>query len=269
MNAVWLVMMFAVGACVGSYLCCQVRRMHLKATVKNTKSLGNRSVCMKCKYQLKWYDNIPIISWLWLKGRCRKCGHKIGIAEVLAEVGMGIAFAMLATTINIAIATPLEWGIFGMTMILSVVLGELAIYDGLYGELPVLYLIISIVCAIIVLILKEWSLLAAAPFSVLENVWQPLGAVVVLGGLYLVLYLISKGKWVGDGDWILGTVIGLTLMSPWLALVALCITNMLACAVTLPMLKKMRNKKIYLGPFMVAAWVITVTWADMLGSIIG
>lgn len=268
MDAIWWIVLFAGGSSIGSFLCCQARRLHLKTAGKGKKDLGARSVCMKCKYQLKWYDNIPVISWLCLRGKCRKCGHKIGVAELISEVGMGCAFVMLGSTVNIALASPLEWAVFGATIVLAMVLGWLAIYDGMYGELPVAGLTIAIICAIIVLFLKEWSLLAVAPFSMVENVWKPVGVVIILGGLYLILYLVSKGKWVGDGDWWLGVVIGLTLMSPWLALVALCIMNILACVVMMPLLGRARTRKIHFGPFMVAAWVIVITLADVLSGLV-
>lgn len=242
--------------------------MHLKATTSRSKELGARSVCMRCKYKLKWYDNIPIVSWLCLGGKCRKCKCKIGVAEIVSELGMGCGFAMLGATVNIGTTSPIGWGIFGMTLALMIVFGGLAIYDGLYGELPVVYLIISIVCAVIILVLKECSWLSEAAFSINENILWPLGSVLIWGGLYLVLYLVSRGKWVGDGDWLLGTAIGLTLMSPWLALVSLCIANVLACIVMLPMLKKSQTRKIHFGPFMVVAWVITTALADVLMGIV-
>lgn len=268
MQVVLYILLFVVGSCVGSFLCCQARRLHLQVAEKGGKDLGPRSVCMKCKYKLKWYDNVPIISWLCLRGKCRKCGCKIGVAEIIAELGMGCGFAALGVTVDINIATPIEWAIFGVTLALMIVLGWLAIYDGLYGELPVVCLTISIICAIIVLILKEWSLLCVAPFSVGENILGPLGAVLILGGLYWVLCVVSKGKWVGDGDWLLGTAIGLTLMSPWLALIVLCIANMSACIVMLPMLKRSKTRKIHFGPFMVTAWVIVTALADVLMNIL-
>ena len=260
--------MFAVGSCMGSFLCCQARRMHLRTSTKKKKNLGTRSVCIRCGYQLKWYDNIPVLSWLMLGGKCRKCGKKIGLAELISELGMGCAFAMLATTINIAIATPLEWGVFLATIVLTVILGGLAIYDGLYGELPVVGLVIAIVCGVIVLVLKEWMLISEIPFSIDRNIWGPVGAVAVLGGLYFMLYVVARGRWVGDGDWLLGVAVGLTLMSPWLGLVTLCLTNVLACIAIVPVLKKTGKRRIYLGPFMVAAWVIVTTLADVLMSIV-
>ena len=259
MQIFFLILLFIIGSCAGSFLCCEARRMHIRSTTKGKDKLGSRSVCLDCKYQLKWYDNIPILSWLFLRGKCRKCGKKIGLAEILSELGMALAFLAIGTTININLATPLEWAVFLAILILTANLGFLAIYDGLYGELPVLCLTISTICAIIVLILKEWT-----SFSIVA----PLASVAILGGLYFILYIISKGKWVGDGDWILGTALGLALANPWLALITLFLSNFLACIVMLPATKKTKTKKIYFGPFMVVAFVITVTFADFFLSIV-
>ena len=107
MQIAFFVFMFILGSALGSFLCCQVRRMHARTSKKSVKN--TRSICMHCKKQLKWYDNIPVISWLMLKGRCRFCHKKIGIAEILAEVLSGVALVLIATTINIETADVLAW----------------------------------------------------------------------------------------------------------------------------------------------------------------
>ncbi|MBR0431044.1 prepilin peptidase [Candidatus Saccharibacteria bacterium] len=262
MRTLFLILLFILGACFGSFLCCQARRLRLKAT-KKIKNLGSRSICLSCKTQLKWFDNIPIISWLALKGKCRKCGKKIGLLEILSELGLALAFLALGTTINPLSAAPLEWAIFIFTLFLTLNLAFLAIYDGAYGELPTRYLIISIFFAFIIFALKFSSALSIAPFSP-ELIFEPLLAVTILGGLYLILYLISKGKWVGDGDWLLGTALGLALSSAWLALINLFLANVLACIIMFPIVKKSKNKKIYFGPFMVIAFIITLTFSNFL-----
>lgn len=267
MQILFYILLFVIGSCFGSFLCCQARRLHLKSARKG-KKLGARSVCLQCHYQLKWYDNIPVLSWLFLRGKCRKCGKKIGLAEFLSELGLGLAFLALGTTISPAAANILQWSIFIATLILTIILGFLAIYDGIYGELPTSYLTISIICAIIVLCLKEWLILSNSSFTP-EIIFKPLASVAILGGVYLILYLISKGKWVGDGDWILGTALGIALADPWLALIALFIANVLACLVMAPVIKRRKNKKIYFGPFMVAAFIITLTFADFFYYAIG
>ena len=265
MQILFLVMLFILGACFGSFLCCQARRLRLKST--RHKSLGSRSVCLSCKTQLKWYDNIPIISWLILRGKCRHCGKKIGLMELLSELGLALGFLLLGTTINITTAGIAEWGIFVVILLLTLSLGFLAIYDGAYGELPTSILLLSILLAAIVLGLREWVWLSEADFT-MEFILDPLASVLILGGLYLLLYLISRGKWVGDGDWILGVAIGLALASPWLAIFTLFIANFLACIIMLPTMKSQKSHKIHLGPFLVIAFVIAYSLSDFIMNLI-
>lgn len=268
--------MFLIGACLGSFLCCQARRLHLReeSLVKgNHKSnkLSRRSICLHCHKQLKWYDNIPIFSWLILRGKCRRCHKKIGLTELLSEIATGISMVLLCNTINILSATTLDWTVFATSIIFALILIFLAIYDGLYGELPSLCLVLSIACAVIILGLKIWASLSVSPFSP-TLITDPLLAVIILGGLYLVLYLISKGKWVGDGDWLLGAAIAITLGTPWLALVALFLSNFLACLVMYPVVKSTTKRSkshhaIHFGPFLVMAFVLTYSFADFLSII--
>ncbi len=260
-----MVFMFVMGCAFGSFFCCQARRMHLKEitakaskTKKKTAFLGTRSVCLHCLKKLKWYDNIPVVSWIILRGKCRFCHKKIGVGEILSEVLVGIGFLTLATTINIETAGALEWAKFVTVMIFATVVFFLAIYDGLYGELPNLILTISILCAIITLIPQMWTGFLVDPFL----------SGSLYGGLYLLLYIVSKGKWVGDGDWILALSIGLALGRPWLALIALFVANFSACLVMLPLLKKSKNRQIYFGPFLVFSFVVVYALSDQLLRII-
>ena len=73
----------------------------------------------------------------------------------------------------------------------------------------------------------------------------------------------------GDGDWLLGTALGLALASPWLSLITLFLANVLACLVMAPVVHKNKRKKIYFGPFMVIAFIITLTFADFFYCAIG
>lgn len=257
-----LILLFILGACFGSFLCCQARRLNLKG---KHKKLGRRSVCLNCKTKLKWYDNIPVVSWLALKGKCRKCGKKIGAAEILSEIGLGLAFSLFffaASLSNESLNTflsgaPISYLVHFLIFILVLVLAFLAIYDGLYGELPVSFLITSIILALFI---------NALQFS-LSSLVDIIFSTLILGGIYLVLYLVSKGKWVGDGDWLLGVAVGLTLGHPWLALLTLFLSNFFACLVMLPK-GKGRNRKIPFGPFLVSAFFIVYAFSNILLSMV-
>jgi leader peptidase (prepilin peptidase)/N-methyltransferase len=255
------ILMFIIGACIGSFLCCEARRLHIYP-----KKLGSRSVCLHCNHKLKWYENIPIISWLIQKGKCRKCGEKIGTLEFYSEILTAIAFVLIAIAFAKPDFTPINFfdphltGIvlteFIVTLIFTSLLIFLAIYDGAYGELPVVILIIAIAVAVVIAILKivQASTTGFTP----ELILKPLGAALILGGLYLVLYLVSHGKWVGDGDWLLGLAIALALGTPLSALMVLAVANVAALVFAIPKVKKTKNHEIHLGPFLVFAYVIIV-----------
>lgn len=255
MTIIFYIILFILGACFGSFLCCQARRLHHNAEHKSNQLNTSRSICLHCHYQLKWYDNIPIVSWLILKGKCRKCHKSIGIAELLAELGTALAFLALGTTFEPTTTSLLPWIAFILTLVFTIVVAFLAIYDGLYGELPTKYLLLAIMVALVTLALQDTIFLQSNPFT-LDLIWRPLAAVGILGGLYLALYLVSKGKWVGDGDWLLATAIAIVLADPWPALLTLFFANLLACLVMLPLIKRSKNHQIYFGPFLVIAFII-------------
>ncbi|WP_422723950.1 prepilin peptidase [Hyalangium rubrum] len=82
--AVWL---FILGLCVGSFLNVVVARVpHGQSIVKP------RSRCPKCGHTLSWYENIPLLSWLALRGRCRGCKSPISIRYPLVELLTGLLF---------------------------------------------------------------------------------------------------------------------------------------------------------------------------------
>ncbi len=239
----------------------------MRATSKK-KKLEPRSVCLHCGRRLKWYDNIPIVSWLFLKGKCRKCHKFIGFAEIYAEMGVALAWMGLGFAFVFAgDYSGLSWGLFIANLILALPLFLLAIYDGLYKELPVFALIISIILAAVVLGLKEVKWAESGVFSV-SFILNPVFSVLILGGLYLFLYLISRGKWVGDGDWLIGVALGLALASPWLALITLFLSNFLATIAYFIPFYKNKRKQIPFGPFLVIAFVIVKIFEIQIMSMI-
>ena len=263
MKILILVFLFILGAVMGSFVCCQVRREKRKGK----KKLGKRSVCLSCGYQLKWFDNIPIFSWIFLKGKCRKCGKEIGALEILSEILGGTVFLLL----GMFASTFLEYATFGPLYLLvllgfATVLGYLAIFDGKYGELPGKALTFSVICGIILLILKQWSLfLSSQSFQFLPNsLLSALGGVGILAGVYYLLYFFSKEKLVGSGDWILGLSISLALGNWWLSLIVIFLSNTLASIFMAPSAIKKKEKKIYFGPWMILAFFIVFIFQEYL-----
>lgn len=81
--------LFFIGAVFGSAVCC----MEERSLQKESWFIG-RSRCEMCGHKLCWYDLIPVISYILLRGRCRYCGKPYGIRNVIVEMIMGAAFVM-------------------------------------------------------------------------------------------------------------------------------------------------------------------------------
>lgn len=264
-----LIILFIIGAGFGSFACCQAWRLRLKATGK--KSPGRRSVCMHCHKQLKWYENIPILSWLFLRGKCRYCKKPIGKAEIFAEVGLGLAFAGVSYpyfanylpdgSLTFALTTVAYF----VLLALLVVLGILAVYDGKWGELPLFLLIMAIIGgAIIAILLMGVKLIAYTNIGdILLNL---LGSVVIFAGPCFLIYKLSKEKLMGGGDWLLALALALVLGDWWLALWALFLSNLIGSIVMLPSTIKTKNHKVYFGPFLVIGFVLVVTFSQFISS---
>jgi leader peptidase (prepilin peptidase)/N-methyltransferase len=75
-----------------------------------------RSFCPECGAQVSWYDNVPLISYLVLRGRCRGCGKPIGIRYFLVELTTAVLFAIVATEYGPTLSA-LKWAIFDALMI--------------------------------------------------------------------------------------------------------------------------------------------------------
>lgn len=86
----WLVFFAVNGACVGSFLNVVVYRLPLGLSIVTPPSS-----CPKCGHKLAWYDNVPVLGWLWLRGKCRYCGNPISPQYPIMEALCAAMFAML------------------------------------------------------------------------------------------------------------------------------------------------------------------------------
>jgi leader peptidase (prepilin peptidase)/N-methyltransferase len=85
-----LVFAAAIGLCIGSFLNVVIYRLPIGQSIVTPPSR-----CRKCGYQLQWYDNIPVLSWLFLRGRCRKCGVGVSIQYPIVELITGALFVLV------------------------------------------------------------------------------------------------------------------------------------------------------------------------------
>lgn len=218
------------------------------------KTLQDRSRCLECGYELKWYDLIPIVSWLSLKGKCRSCKHPIGKFELVMELGVAAFFVLSYALWPGDITNGLQIAHFVLWFIAGIIMAILFAYDQKWFLLPDRY---TVALAVVGLAIVGVS--AAETQDVGQTLLTAFGSVVVLGGLYAVLYAVSKGRWVGFGDVKLGVGLGLILVDWQLALIALFLANLIGCIIVIPLLalKKLeRNAHIPFGPLLISGAVL-------------
>ena len=242
-----------LGAGLGSFACCQVWRIR-----KNDKSKWSH--CLNCGYRLRWFDNIPILSWLMLGGKCRKCHKKIGAMEILSEVGMAVVFGLsfLFWPEMEQVLDVNGLAIFRMIVyfVLLVVLCIAFLYDAKWKELPVSVLTAAIMIAFMYYAMNI-SVVKNGNFDLMEFLSGVLG-LILLPGFYFLLYKLSKEKWVGGGDYLLCIPLAMVLNNAWLAMSCLFVSNLLGCLVMLPViyLSKKKDKMIPMGPFLILGFLI-------------
>lgn len=91
MDVVWALLLFVFGACVGSFLNVVIYRLPRGGSIL----FPSRSFCPSCGRMIRWYDNIPLLSWVVLRGRCRACGAGISPRYLLIETATAVAFSGL------------------------------------------------------------------------------------------------------------------------------------------------------------------------------
>ena len=115
----WLLqvlIVFGVGASVGSFLNVVVYRLPAGLSL-----LYPPSRCPKCLRSLKPYDNVPVLGWLWLRGRCRFCRTAIAARYPLVEAGTGLLFVLIFSLFNLPLPAIGYWVFFSWLLVLALI----------------------------------------------------------------------------------------------------------------------------------------------------
>jgi prepilin signal peptidase PulO-like enzyme (type II secretory pathway) len=232
------IIIFALGLCCGSFVNMLIYRTAVRyklrrSKVLNSKESEKRSVCDFCGKQLSWFDNIPVVSWLLLRGKSRCCGKKLPISYPLVEIGTGTLFLLSQN----------NW--VGMAVITLLMFS--AVFDLKYMILPDFSSYILIGIAVVSLVGKaDW--------------WQNVVAGLVAFSLFWLLSKLKiKGQQaMGDGDAPLAGFMGLWLGWP-LSVVAFYAAFIIGAIVGGGMMltkKKRGDSQIPFGPFLILGTMI-------------
>ena len=234
------IIIFLYGIIIGSFLNVCIYRIPKKENIVTT-----RSHCMSCGYQLRWYDLIPLFSWLALGGRCRKCKAKISVQYPAIEALNGVLYLIVFLCYGVSIETLLYCLMASALLALSVI-------DFRTFEIPLGFNVFIAVLGLVRVLtdLTNWGEYAVGFFAV---------SVV----LYII-YVLTKGRGIGGGDIKLMAASGLLL--GWKCNI---LAFLLGCIIgSVIHLLRMRftnaERVLALGPYLSIGIYISALWGTRL-----
>ncbi len=240
-------LLFIIGAILGSFYFCLASRLPIH------KSILGRSECDSCHQSLKWYELIPLVSYLIFHGKCHHCHHKIGFEYFIIEFSCALLF--LAGYLYLGLTV--KYFIYLVLISLGIII---FITDFKYMIILDSSLLIS---AISITVLKYFE------GGIKYVIWSIFFGVCLFLTIYLIKLIgdfIFKKESLGGGDIKLSFIIGLALGYPYIGyeigLIALIFASFLALPYALAQIYLTKKNELPFGPFLIASLVIVFVFYE-------
>lgn len=234
-------LVFLYGIILGSFMNVLIYRIPLKENI-----VTDRSHCMSCGALIKWYDLIPLLSYIFvLHGRCRKCGAKISIQYPLIEALNGIGYVLIFMINGFTLLSILYCLMFSVLVVIAVI-------DWRTYEIPFSLNICIFVLGVLRVILDFSHLL------------DYLIGFCVVSGFLLILYYATGGRGIGGGDVKLMAAAGLFL--GWKnILLALALGSIIGSVIHIVLMKTCKKDRVLaFGPYLSAGIFIAMLFGDRI-----
>ena len=239
-NIILYLITFLFGIVIGSFLNVCIYRIPKKEDIVRT-----RSHCMSCGYQLKWYDMFPVISYVALGGRCRKCKVRLSVQYPLIEALNGVAYVLVLLVKGVSVESLLYCLLFSALLVLSII-------DFRTYEIPL---------GINLFILALGLVRLIADFT---NWTEYLIGLVAVSAVLAILYYATKGRAIGGGDVKLMAACGLLL--GWkLIILAFLLGCILGSVIHVIRMKVSGESRVLaMGPYLSMGVFIAAMWGDQM-----
>lgn len=259
------ILVFLLGLSLGSFANCLIWRLY-----QEEKILG-RSYCPKCKHKIAWYDNIPLLSYFYLRGNCRHCGKRISIQYPIIELSVALLFLFF------------WWQQFDFTILSNIIFWERISSASFWLYLSYIFLAVWTLVIIFIFDLRYYlvSTLLVWPATIFFFIinlimgvpWFDLLMGMVVGGLFfLIQYLLTRGKGLGEGDIYLGVLLGSIFSFSGSLFTAIFIAYILGTIIAILLIifnKKNWGSKLPLGVFLSLGAIIALILKQDLFSLFG
>lgn len=254
MTTLITLLLFIIGLFIGSFLGAYSYRLP-----KGISIAYGRSFCPKCKVQINWYDNIPLLSYLLLKGKCRNCNKKISKREPIIELITGIVFSALYLRTNLCLVDDVSQICSLNVNLKSITLPFFLFVFSVIILISVIDYENKVIPDALVFFLFGVSFFIILLFSV-PDMYMRLFSGFAVSSFLLFLNLITNGKGMGFGD--VKYVIPLGFLVSWpgtfIFLTSSFIVGGLVAFILLMLGKAHIGKTIPFGPFLSLGFLICI-----------
>lgn len=237
MNLFYLIIFFLLGLFMGSFYTVVGLRLP-----RGENFISNRSYCDHCHHELSFLDMVPLLSFLFLRGRCRYCHAKIHDLSTYMEFFTGVLYALSFYVFGFSYELAIALGIVSMLIILSV-------SDITYMIIPDEVLIFFAGYFLII------QTLSSGVISALISLVSGLFLFAIMYCIMLLGNFIFKKETLGGGDIKMMFVFGLVL-SPVMGIISIFLGSLLALPVSLIILVRKNQNLIPFGPFLLISFAI-------------
>ena len=213
-----------------------------------------RSICPRCKKQIAWYDNIPLLSYLVLSGRCRNCKKHISFRYPLIEVVTALGFVAIIYFVSPTQTLSLQ---VVFSIVIFLILESIFIIDLEERIIPDPLVFLGIAISLAYYFTQE-------PTLVINRLF----ASFVAGVLLLLIHLITRGRGMGLGD-VKFAILGGLIVGPKLFLIWLLLAFLTGSIVGIILILSRRAKlksQIAFGPFLIFAIPLTLLYGEKILS---
>jgi len=248
-----LIIFFLLGLIVGSFLNVVIARLYTAETI-----LG-RSHCPHCQAKIRWYDNIPLFSFVVLGMRCRDCGEKISWQYPLVELSTGILFA-LTSYYFLEVDNTQSWlEVFYYLIVFSLLI-IIFVYDFKYMEIPMIAVWLGTGATIVYYLLYDWMNFSSSLGIMSLNIFSGMLAGAAAFLFFFLLSAGSKEKWMGMGDSYVALLVGLITKWPLIfaALIAAFTLGAIFGIILIVTGKKTMKSQVPFAPFLALGALLVI-----------
>lgn len=254
--------LFIFGLIIGSFLNVVICRLNL------AESLLGRSNCPHCKSKIRWYDNIPLLSFIILSAKCRDCQKKISWQYPLVEFFTGVIFVLVGFCF-FNLYDFQSWILTFYYLVLFSLLLVIFVYDYNFLEIPMIIFWIALGWSILYALFFDWL-----NFNPEIGIWNLSVFSSLVGGIvaflfFFILVSVSKEKWMGMGDAYLAFLAGFVVGFPriFIALTLSFFIGSVCSIILLAMKKKTMKSQIPFAPFLVSAIILTIVIPEIFPAL--